>query len=81
MYGKDIPIDYFDSEGNRYSYDEGYTKNYSVTLIGKDKETIFAFDTMDFMQGIMTGAYWYELDHHEYWKDLIDEKTGQKLII
>lgn len=41
--------------------------NYSVEI----NEHVFAFQTREFMQGFITGCQWRNLDHHNYWKNLI----------
>jgi len=72
IFGELFSIDYIVDVNNRFIDDEE-TKvvNYSV-VIG---EHIYMFDSTDFMQGVATGAEWSRVDHHLYWKNLINFQT------
>lgn len=44
------------------------TRNYTVRIVGRD----YTFDSLEFLQGFIAGAYWDNVDHHQYWSKLRD---------
>ena len=85
MFGSSFPSDYIvptdrTLDGTRFGFDEAKS-HYSVIVNG----VRYGFKTPDFMQGFATGAMWAGVDHHAYWKDLIEytdrhgDVTAQRL--
>ena len=66
---KETPFIYRGIYPSRFIPAEGYIPlDYSVTIANR----LYTFDTADFMQGFSTGALWASVDHHKYWKDLLE---------
>lgn len=70
MFGIPFSTDYFlNPQGNRFTKfcSNRRKPEYSVKIGG----VTYCFTTTDFMQGLATGALWFNDDHHKYWTDLI----------
>lgn len=50
-----------------------FANAYSVSIANR----LYTFDTTDFMQGLSTGALWAGVDHHRYWKDLVQHSADE----
>ena len=80
LFGIPLSYDYFlNPQGNRYTKfcSDARRTEYSVVIGGVN----YCFITPDFMQGIATGASWYNDDHHKYWTDLISYEINPKGVL
>lgn len=74
MFGVPFTTDYITTQGNRFIRQN---TSYTVEVGG----IIFGFNNPDFMQGFITGALWTNVDHHVYWKNLIQHNHDGDVVL